>query len=312
MRSWPAFEGEAPIEGFSIIARATIYFTLYDAEGTVIDWGDGTTQTIGPEGSPSVRVGKTWTADIYTPHTVTITPTFSNIDLKQAAGLLAILTPFPSTMSWITDCEDILGGCGLLEYVHPALFSNMPNVTSFAKAFNNTTSLVTVPETLFQYTPLVTTFEQCFFRSAIEQPPNNLFSGNPLATNFQECFRRSSVKSLPGGLFSRNVNATNFYECFYECTELETIGNGLFYYNLNALDFFMCFSGCTALTNVGTNMFQGSQESVRFRAFMMGCSSITSAVPALWNLFPNAQSTALAFQGCTNAANYNQIPNDWK
>ena len=70
------------------------------------------------------------------------------------------------------------------------------------------------------------------------------------------------------------------------------------------------------LVTVPSDLFDGFNtegKSFNFDYCFQRCTNITSAVPELWNRTDmNIVSHRGCFGFCTNAANYNDIPDDWK
>lgn len=135
-----------------------------------------------------------------------------------------------------------------------------------------------------------------FFRfcTNLQQVCGKLFSGTDtkhrsvqMQSMFYGC---SSLLSVPSDLFeglpTMPYNDYGIRQIFQQCSALRTVPSGLFDS--------ATFADCGNVDN----------------AFFL-CSAITSPVPELWISHPNA-SHYRCFFGCGNAANYNDIPDDWK
>lgn len=128
---------------------------------------------------------------------------------------------------------------------------------------------------------------------------------------FDNC---TSLTSIPAGLFDNCPNVTDFSSTFYNCTSLTTIPVGLFD-NCTAVTWFSnTFLGCTSLAAIPAGLFDNCPNVTNFAATFLDCTAITSAVPELWDTakWPNVTSHDRCFRNCTNAANYADIPADWK
>lgn len=99
---------------------------------------------------------------------------------------------------------------------------------------------------------------------------------------------------------------------FKNYKKLQKIVTGIF--DQNITDFESCFYKCSSLTSIPDGLFDNNTAVTNFRSCFGDCSSITSAVPELWNTtkWPNVTEKSLCFSGCTKAANYPEIPDDWK
>lgn len=122
---------------------------------------------------------------------------------------------------------------------------------------------------------------------------------------------------------------TSIPESLFKNLKISSFNHGTAYSSLTQLPSKM-FENCTfsstmnfdyafretKLVTVPTDLFDGfNTEGITFtfNNCFNGLSTITSAVPELWNRTDmNITSHAACFRGCTNAANYADIPDDWK
>jgi hypothetical protein len=141
------------------------------------------------------------------------------------------------------------------------------------------------------------------------------FKNNPNVTTFNQAFRWCpSLTSIPADLFRYNTNVSNFNGCFADCTSLAAIPNGLFRYNTSVSDFSMCFYHCTSLVTMPQDLFYYNTLYTNFNSCFDGDIGITSNVPPLWSWYTSLSDIQKqdCFQGCTNAANYADIPEEWR
>lgn len=332
-----------------LCGRGVLRLALSYEDGLIIDWGDGTTTT--REGTNTrYQTSKTYSTD--GDYYVTIIGNLKDIAFywkyssgswttRNTTALKAVLTPLPKTMSDVTTCNQMFVYSSV-QSVHPGLFSKMPNVTEFRGLFTMA-PLKEIPETLFKWCPLATDFNACFRQTSVETIPEKLFENNPMAEDFGLCFEScAQLTDVPGDLFANNPDAKSFYQCFQHTNKLvsvpgnlftnnvvaedfsycfansgvKEVGSGLFYNNLMAEYFNNCFMSDDRLVFVGDNMFRAGGAAINFSSFMSGCNQIgnyapRSSVPELWTMYPNAAHD-YAFRNCSSAANYYQIPNDWK
>lgn len=103
-----------------------------------------------------------------------------------------------------------------------------------------------------------------------------------------------------------------FSNCFYGCYRLTEIPAGLFDNCVEVTDFSDCFRGCDNLTTIPAGLFDNCVEVTYFYNCFYGCQSLTSAVPALWQRTNPTPNGNYCYRSCTSAANYDEIPADWK
>ncbi|MGN0464894.1 MAG: hypothetical protein ACI4F9_00925 [Lachnospiraceae bacterium] len=106
-------------------------------------------------------------------------------------------------------------------------------------------------------------------------------------------------------------NATDFSRCFYQCVLLTGIPENLFANCPNATDFSRCFEDCWSLASIPENLFANCPNATDFSRCFCYCGGLTGKVPELWKRV-NVTKYRQCFLGCTSAANYTDIPYDWK
>lgn len=123
-------------------------------------------------------------------------------------------------------------------------------------------------------------------------------------------------QTIPESLF-KNLKISSFEDAL-EWTDITQLPSKMFEGCTfsNNMSFDSSFSYMQNLTTVPADLFDGFNTegiSFDFSYCFQGCSNITSAVPELWNRTDmNIIRHPWCFRGCTNAANYNDIPDDWK
>ena len=293
-------------------------FSISAAGEFVVDWGDGTVETITkPDTTNTTYTHNYDTAGAYTIG-LSGQATAYNIDPYTAAiGFIDnVAYEFESTRK----IASINGSLG-------AIFGTLPDATekqprfyrTFFNAFNMTGS---IPKNLFAGISgapasymFSGTFQGC---SKLTSIPAGLFagiSGAPAEGMFFGTFNRCrGLTSIPAGLFA-GISGTPadsmFNSTFYECSGLTgAIPDGLFG-NLTGAPaygmFSYTFSGCSGLTGaIPDGLFgnlTGAPAEDMFRGTFYGCSGLTS-IPE--NLFGNISGTAQIqmfdgmFRGCTS------------
>lgn len=74
------------------------------------------------------------------------------------------------------------------------------------------------------------------------------------------------------------------------------------------------FWKCTSLASIPAGLFDNCPNVTNFNNTFDDCTAIASDVPELWDTakWPNVTNHLACFSGCTNAANYADIPEGWK
>lgn len=160
----------------------------------------------------------------------------------------------------------------------------LKNVTNANSLFNGLTTLKTISNKLFQFCPDLESLDSCF----------------------RGC---TSLRAIPVGLFDGLEKVTNYDYCFYGCDSIKEIPSDLFEDSYSANSFAQTFMRCYGLTEIPLNLFVSCAENSNFNGTFMGCENITSSVPELWNYTDNGNQ---CYNGCINASNYDDIPDDWK
>ena len=291
-----------------------------EVTGGTIYWGDGEYVTF---------TGKETNTDQKFQHTykttgeqiVTITgkikwgPGRTNHPSNDIRKVLTSITIPTGKESPIYDLKtDAFYSSSKLTTIPANLFEHCTEVTDFYQCFAQCTNLTQIPSGLFDKCTNATSFRSCFSwcTTKLTQIPSGLFDKCTKATNFKLCFAECrNLTQIPSGLFDKCTKATDFQQCFSGCTKLPEIPSGLFDKCTNATYFSTCFSGCYKLTQIPSGLFDKCTNATDFNWCFCNDESITSNVPNLWKTHSNAYHER-CFEGCTNAANYEQIPEEWK
>lgn len=258
----------------------------------------------------------------------------------SCSNLTSIPENIFSGSKFTTSYKNCFASCSSLTQLPDYLFKDSPNVTSFSGCFFNCTKLKTVPEHLFYGCSMTLDVSQCFYNcKSLTSVPQNLlypfievtnlsycFAGSNLATipekfcescisatNFSYCFSSCKISEIPSNLFYALQNAADFSYCFDSCYSLTAIPEGLFSDCISAWNFNYCFYYCRQIETVPSNLFDNTRVS-KVNYCFRNCSAITSSLPEVWDKtkFPNVNAYSYYARGCTNAANYEQIPDAYK
>lgn len=215
------------------------------------------------------------------------------------------------------DPDGLFAGCTSLESVPESIFDNIIIWGSSAdRMFRRCRSLLSIWDMFTLAFANCQSVSGCFAScSKISTIPDGLFRNMPDLHSAGGCFSGcTSIKNIPEDLFSGCPRLGNVGNCFSSMTSLKEIPENLFLHNPLVYDFYGCFSGDTGLTSIPETLFDSliiQTDELDFGECFYGCEGITGPVPELWNKFPNARHF-WCFRGCTNAANYADIPGDWK
>ena len=162
--------------------------------------------------------------------------------------------------------------CSSLVSIPEGLFDNNHEITDFMDCFSRC-SLTSIPKGLFDNNPLVTDFGHCFSYTNITSIPEGLFNNNTLVTDFDTCFGYTDITSIPEGLFDNSRSATNFHCCF-GYTDITSIPEGLFDNSRSATNFNYCFEGCKSLISVPYDLFANNMQVTNFDGCFGSCSNL--------------------------------------
>ncbi len=179
----------------------------------------------------------------------------------------------------------------------PKIPSNVKHMTG---TFSGCSNLVTAPIIPDSVTYLDYTFYNCTSLTTVPNIPNSAFNMN---SAFDGCTSLTSVPDLPNTV--RKMNNT-----FMNCSSLTAAPK----LSTTVIEMSCTFKGCTSITTVPDIPISAGQLDRTFS----GCSSLT-VVPNIWTRVTTDTTTYKGnpngngcFEGCTNASNYESIPNYWK
>ena len=147
--------------------------------------------------------------------------------LKNGAGMVSYNQDITSLPHGLLDPLQELEYFGLnsmgITNIPVGFFANCPNMVNFENLCNADSSLTSIPEDIFWYSPEVSSFRSAFAGTGITSIPSGLFSRNLLAEDFARCF--ANCEGITGavpelwddfpdangsGCFSGCINASNY------------------------------------------------------------------------------------------------------
>ena len=309
----------------------TVYLPFNGKVRGVIDWGDGTTETL---------EGKYSSTDLFhhykdvTSSTVSVTfkgtvealitnsgtsqgevlqasllgitqwgnPELQNINFSGAIALKQVVPDTKGALADVTDFNYCFYGCTSLTSLPEDLFTKATNATGFDQTFYGCTSLTSLPKGLFAKATGVTRFYQTFYGCTnLTTLPSDLFANNTEVTSFNETFSGcTSLTELPEGLFDRNTKVENINQIFYKCNKLKQIPVTLFDHMRMLRNTSNAFSQCTALTGESPYTVVNGQKVHLYERQKNPTS------------FLDIKTFYGTYAGCTNLSDYTSIPDTWK
>ena len=310
----------------------TVYLPFKGHVRGVIDWGDGTTETIDDQYVTSATLSHAYGEGISSTVSVAFKGT---VEALSTSGYSAQEEVIKASLLGITqwgnpELQEInLQGAIALNYLAADTKGALADVTDFSYCFYGCTSLTSLPEGLFAKATRATNFSYAFDGcTGLTTLPSDLFTQNAEATLFSGTFYQcTSLKTLPATLFSGAVKATAFNKIFYECSSLTTLPEGLFNHNANVSDISQAFSHCSKLKQIPVSLFDHMRMLQTTSELFYNCNMLTGESPYT---VVNGQKVHLyerqnypteflkidnhsnTYLNCTGLSDYGSIPDEWK
>lgn len=174
-------------------------------------------------------------------------------------------------------------------------------VTSLSYAFNNNTSLVSVPSPDPEAFRNVTSASRMFYGcSSLTSVPEDLLSSaaglDDVSSMFSGC---SSIETVPGNMFASNPAVTAASSLFADCSSLKSVPDGILS-NMPALENVSgIFNGCVSLTEVPADLFASNPEITNMSSAFTECSSIRSFPAGLLRNQSKVTNVGTMFAECS-------------
>lgn len=222
------------------------------------------------------------------------------------------ITTIPDAFKKLTKVTNILSAFygTSITTIPVGLLDNMTDLLDVSGLFGDTL-ITSIPEDLFKYNTKITDFATTFRNYRGTTIPAGLFKYNTLAENFNYTFYVSDyITEVPVDLFRYNTLAKYFNNTFNQCDNLDTIPTDMFAYNSIAEEFDDVLYQ-TAITMMPDINATNNPLANSFRYALARIETFRGNVPELWLEFPSADGYNCFFN-TDNAANYADIPTDWK
>lgn len=218
---------------------------------------------------------------------------------KGCSSLATLPSGFFGSFSKATNMANLFSGCASLKNLPADLFGKMTAVTQAGYLYEGCTSMTEFPS-LKNCTALKTVnalWKDC---STLVSAPDDYFpesvkDGTTLAYLFQNC---SALQTVPAGLFSNFEKVTIITQMFENCTSLKALPVEMFDNMRKITTATSAFNGCSAFTGESPyTMVEGEKVHLYERSTANGFSAITKYTDC--------------FEGCTQMADYANIPQAW-
>lgn len=318
--SQPGIDTKSFILGLNVTEKAlTSMIPVGGVTSGVVDWGDGTSETISTEypshtyTDPGFYIasfkGSANTINSYNKlndnQRYQIEEVYSWGDLGITSmdrafyncdSLRSIPTDIVGSFAKVKSFDEAFSGCELIETIPSGLFSKATEVESLYSTFIYCYSVKEIPADLLYNCPKLTdlrnTFDAC---SEVTEIDKDLLSRNPELTNCSSTFSRMfKLKSISEDLFANNPKITTFNSVFNRDSALTVIPAGIFRNQPDCESFRMAFTA-TGITEIPAGLFSNNKKCTSFQ--MTFYKTPIQSIPAD------------VFEGCSNVTNFSSCFN---
>jgi len=180
------------------------------------------------------------------------------------------------TMASLTTALNMFRNCTSIVIIPNGLFDGCNAVLNFSNIFSSCTNITTIPGDLFKYNIAVSNASSAFSGcNKITTIPADLFRYNSSVTDFSYTFNGCSLLTvIPIDLFRYNVSVGNFTYVFGNCNALTTLPAGLFDYNIVATSFQAAFYQCAVLATLPVYLFRYNTAATNFFYAIASCPKL--------------------------------------
>lgn len=235
------------------------------------------------------------------------------------------LASVPSTIFRYTpnarNIDDLFASCEKLAEIPYGLFDPLQNIESASYCLSNCKSLVSLPPKLFAnklYLKNVSSmFSGC---SKLVTVPDDIFYGSPNIENVSQLFNgvnlyfrdNSDIFAILDPIAS-SIRSMKYL--FDDPVIRGAVENNSFFKKLHDVDMSYAFYN-RYITSISEDIFHSITNPKDISNMFYSCSALTR-LPELWDESKfGTKYTSIphskCFSGCTNASNYDNVPNGWK
>ena len=228
---------------------------------------------------------------------------------KGCANLKSVPAGLLDTFTEVTNMTSLFSGCKMLEDLPDDIFKNMGKAKSGGYLYEGCISMTQFPSlkncVSLEAVPAI--WKDC--TQLVEAPadyfPESVKKGISAAYIFSGC---TALKTVPQGLFKDFESVTTISQMFLNCTSLESLPADIFDGMKKINSAGAAFSGCTAFTGESPyTMVQDGEQQVKVHLYER------TNYPDIFGakIFTSASSYKDTFKGCTQMADYADIPIPW-
>ncbi len=248
-----------------------------------------------------------------------------------------------SNVATITSLQSFIQDGTSFQELEPGIFDGLVNLTNLYRAFRDS-DLRFLRQGLLDYTTKVEILAEAFWSPHLidDAVPNDLLYNLPLLSNtcgifdghqsvippdfikYNPLIKFAGImqtqwltKPFPAGFYDNALEMESPHHVFMSFPQ-SSLPSGLFSLNKKMYDWRWTFA-YSMLTSVPHDWFENLQTPAgspspgpNFDYTFMNCAAYTGNLPPLWLWYPTGWSHTDTFKGCVNAANYADVPNDWK
>lgn len=228
---------------------------------------------------------------------------------KGCANLESIPEGLLDSFTEVVNMTSLFSGCKMLGDLPDDIFKNMGKAKSGGYLYEGCISMTQFPSlkncVSLEAVPAI--WKDC--TQLVEAPadyfPESVKKGISAAYIFSGC---TALKTVPQGLFKDFESVTTISQMFLNCTSLESLPADIFDGMKKINSAGAAFSGCTAFTGESPyTMVQDGEQQVKVHLYER------TNYPDIFGakIFTSASSYKDTFKGCTQMADYADIPIPW-
>jgi hypothetical protein len=251
----------------------------------LVNWGDGSSNTV-TSTTDSNRIHTYATAGVYELSIIGFMPGWKVNNNSSIRDLITGIIDFGRV------------GLRTLDFFGCVNLTSIPSSLTMEVGYDGLSAMVT--------------FAGFMRGTGIISIPNNIFQSSPLAETFTDSFSFTPITVIPSGVFSQNPLGSVFNSTFNGCVQLNSYSLDLFDNCPNVINFSSTFRNCRSLTQSLQFTFN-TQVTTFANIYNMSTTtnSMSGTAPELWLRIPEPSGTA-AFRNCEGLSNFNLIPTNWK
>jgi hypothetical protein len=217
----PVLDGESIIfHGFH--SNPNFYLVCTSDSAFTVDWGDGTTQTLGPASNAQI-------IHSYPPIN-NIVHLIKLIDCEGVTSFYGQSYSYIAALWTIGNSKVIpaLSSSSYLIYIGRDVFGNLMSTTSLSGAFQNATNLAQLEDGIFDGLVSVQSIRQTFTKAtSLKRLPAHCFADMLNLQDLYSCFESSGIEEPDDDLFRDHRKISVLHYAFRNCPNLKHVKRGV-------------------------------------------------------------------------------------